>query len=119
MGMLLAAVSISVVAAGKTVVDLADEPCPASSPRIGVFYDGRIEMNGTTISTASIGRKLDELTKSGSVVCLHKDHPESDEWLHNYELVGRALLGRKLTISFYWDPAFQKKVIFREQRNAR
>ena len=53
-GIVLATTSLCVAAAGEAMITLADELCPKSGLRIGVIYDGRVEINGISISTASI-----------------------------------------------------------------
>lgn len=103
------------MAAGKPKVELVDQPCPASSGiRIGVFYDGRLEVNGRSISTATLSRRLDELRRSESVICLHRESPELEDPPPNMFLVIDAIVSRKLPVAFFWDAKFQKRVVFKE-----
>ena len=96
--------------------DLVRAPCPSQTGiKIGLFYDGRLEVNGTSISTASLSRKLDELERDGSTICVHRERPGSNEWLPNSRYVLDALLKRKSRPAvFFWDPEFQVRMVFKD-----
>jgi hypothetical protein len=103
------------MAAGKPEVTLIDQPCPAAAGiRIGVFYDGRVEINGTSISTASLSSRLDDLRRPDSLICLHRETPEAEEPPPNMFPVLNAVIARKLPVAFFWDAAFKRRVVFKE-----
>lgn len=104
------------VSTSRATVDLVRAPCPSQTGiRIGLFYDGRLEVNGISISTAALSRKLEELDSAGSTICFHRERPESDEWIPNSRYVLDALSKRKSRPTvFFWDAEFQVRMIFKD-----
>ena len=101
-------------AADNPKVELVDQSCPPGAIRIAVFSQGRVEVNGREAAVADIPQKLDQLMKYGSVVCVHREHPESAEPHPNMIKVLDMVIARKLPVAFYWDAKFQKRVVFKE-----
>jgi hypothetical protein len=102
-------------AADKHAVLLVEDPCPPTLGfRIGVFDDGRLELNGSSISTSAFGRAIDSLTPE-TVICLYRDRPEGEYPPPNYGLVVNTLIkARPLRrTEFYWDPAFTRRMVYK------
>lgn len=104
---------MSVAAADKIVARVVEDPCPAppSGYRVGVFDDGRVEMNGIAISTASFKRMIEGL-KPDTVICWYRDRPESDDPPPNVWPLSRDLLKMHPApqVQYYWDPAFVHRI---------
>lgn len=106
--------AIAAIAAEKAPVKLVEDPClPPIGFRVGVFDDGRLELNGSTISTAAFSKSIETL-KPETMICIYRERPESDEPPPNFMRIVETLISTsaiRKTV-FYWDPAFVQRIVF-------
>ncbi|MDQ0073359.1 hypothetical protein J2W34_005167 [Variovorax boronicumulans] len=108
------AIFLSTAAIAATTVELVEDPCPPPplGYRIGIFDDGRVEMNGSTISTAAFKRIVESL-KPNTLICWSRDRPESDDPPPNTWTLSRYLLQihPRPRVEYFWDPAFLQRIV--------
>lgn len=71
-------------------------------------------MNGKATQVKDIRRELAAVAGNNSVVCLHRENPQAAEPHPNMLKVLDAVIERKLSVAFFWDASFQKRVSFKE-----
>jgi hypothetical protein len=95
-------------------VELINSPCPAqSAARVSISAANTILFNGKAVSLEGLAKGLGKLPSSVKEVCYNRANPEAYEPPPAAMKALEKIMETRLPISFYWDPGFQKRVVFK------